>query len=129
MLNINDLRLTDDEIHVFWSTPDRKYEYDMDGVVKAQLAKALWGLADWLKADIQNPDIDLEAGAYNIPAGFIGQPSDVGELAVFLASDAARYIVSQTVVIDGGQMSLMPHAGHFREPRTAHHGRGYVVGV
>ena len=76
-----------------------------------------------------SPELDLEAGVYNIPAGFVGEPADIGELAVFLASDASRYIVGQTVVIDGGQMSIMPHSGDFRKPRSDTHGRGYVVGV
>ena len=31
------------------------------------------------------PDADLKAGAYNIPAGFIAEPNDIDELAVFLA--------------------------------------------
>ena len=74
-------------------------------------------------------EIDLETGAYNIPAGIIGEPRDIGELAVFLASDASRYIVAQTLVIDGGQMSVMPFTGHFREPREAQFGKGYVQGL
>ena len=75
------------------------------------------------------PSIDLEEGAYNIPAGFIGEPTDIGELAVFLASDASRYIVAQTLVIDGGQMSIMPNTGDFRKPRDSQHGKGYVPGL
>ena len=31
-----------------------------------------------------------------------GAPEDVGNLVVFLASDAASFITGQTVVIDGG---------------------------
>lgn len=54
-----------------------------------------------------------EAGAYNIPAGFVGRPHDVASLAMYLASDEARYIVGQTVIIDGGQLSLMPCTGDF----------------
>ena len=79
-----------------------------------------------LKSD---PDLDREAGAYNIPVGFIGEPADVGELAVFLASEAARYITAQTMVIDGGQMSIAPYSGDFRKPRSVRFGRDYVVGV
>lgn len=37
-----------------------------------------------------------------IPAGFIGEPSDVAGLVVYLASDAARYLTGATLVIDGG---------------------------
>ena len=70
--------------------------------------------------------IDMKAAAYDNPAGFIGQPEDVGELAAFLASDRSRYAVAQTYVLDGGQMSTMPFTGHFREPTNAQFGADYV---
>jgi NAD(P)-dependent dehydrogenase (short-subunit alcohol dehydrogenase family) len=37
-----------------------------------------------------------------IPAGRLGEPRDLRGLVVFLASDASRYVVGQSVVIDGG---------------------------
>ncbi|MFO1022891.1 MAG: SDR family oxidoreductase [Planctomycetales bacterium] len=37
-----------------------------------------------------------------IPMGEFGSPEDLGPLAVFLASDAARYITGATILIDGG---------------------------
>lgn len=37
-----------------------------------------------------------------IPLGDYGQPEDLGPLAVYLASDAARYMTGATIVIDGG---------------------------
>jgi NAD(P)-dependent dehydrogenase (short-subunit alcohol dehydrogenase family) len=37
-----------------------------------------------------------------IPAGDFGQAEDLGPLAVYLASDAARYVTGATIVIDGG---------------------------
>lgn len=37
-----------------------------------------------------------------IPMGDFGQPEDLGPLAVYLASDAARYITGAALVIDGG---------------------------
>ena len=67
--------------------------------------------------------------ALTIPAGFIGKPSDLGRLAVFLASDDARYLVGQTLVFDGGQSAIMPNTGDFREPRQDQWGRGYVPGL
>ena len=74
-------------------------------------------------------DFDEAASARTIPAGFIGQPSDVGRLAIFLASDDARYIIGQTLIFDGGQTAIMPQTGDFREPRKEQWGRGYVPGV
>ncbi|NLU53159.1 MAG: 3-oxoacyl-[acyl-carrier-protein] reductase [Clostridiaceae bacterium] len=38
----------------------------------------------------------------SIPLGRFGTPSDVADLAVFLASDKARYITGQVINIDGG---------------------------
>ena len=37
-----------------------------------------------------------------IPQGVFGQPEDLGPLAVYLASDAARYVTGTAIVIDGG---------------------------
>lgn len=37
-----------------------------------------------------------------IPMGDFGQPEDLGPLAVYLASDAARYMTGAALVIDGG---------------------------
>ncbi|MDR5651528.1 SDR family NAD(P)-dependent oxidoreductase [Ruixingdingia sedimenti] len=37
-----------------------------------------------------------------IPLGRIGQPEDIADVALFLASDAARYMTGQVVVVDGG---------------------------
>jgi len=71
-------------------------------------------------------DLDLDEAAYNIPAGFVGQPHDIGELALFLASDASRYIVGQTLVVDGGQMSIMANTGDFHQRRQWKFGKDYV---
>lgn len=37
-----------------------------------------------------------------IPLGRYGQPEDIANVAVFLASEAAAYITGQTIVVDGG---------------------------
>ena len=71
-------------------------------------------------------NLDISNAAHAIPAGFVGEPTDIGELAVLLASDAARYIVGQTYMIDGGQASNLYASGDFREPREDKFGRDYV---
>jgi len=40
-----------------------------------------------------------------IPLGRQGEPEDVADVAVFLASDAARYVTGETIVVDGGWLS------------------------
>jgi NAD(P)-dependent dehydrogenase (short-subunit alcohol dehydrogenase family) len=42
------------------------------------------------------------------PLRRIGQPSDVADAVVFLASDAARFITGQTLYVDGGLCSQIP---------------------
>jgi len=40
-----------------------------------------------------------------IPMGELGTPADVGALAVFLLSDASRYITGQLINVDGGWLA------------------------
>jgi 3-oxoacyl-[acyl-carrier protein] reductase len=42
-----------------------------------------------------------KAGAF-IPMGRIGEPEEIADVALFLASNAARYMTGQVVVVDGG---------------------------
>ena len=44
----------------------------------------------------------IETFRANIPMGDFGRPEDLGPLAVYLASDAARYMTGAVLVIDGG---------------------------
>jgi gluconate 5-dehydrogenase len=49
----------------------------------------------------QNPDV-IRTFQAQIPMGTFGQPEDLGPLAVYLASEASRYMTGATLVIDGG---------------------------
>ena len=42
-----------------------------------------------------------------IPMGFLGQPEDVANLVVFLASAQARYITGTTIQVDGGSTTAV----------------------
>ena len=44
----------------------------------------------------------LERAAEFIPMGRVGEPEDVADVSVFLASEEARYITGQVLVVDGG---------------------------
>jgi len=48
-----------------------------------------------------NPD-KVEAGVAHTPLRRLGDPADVADVVLFFASDAARYVTGQTLVVDGG---------------------------
>ncbi|MFC1462509.1 SDR family NAD(P)-dependent oxidoreductase [Verrucomicrobiota bacterium] len=79
------------------------------------------------------PGVDMEKaisdGGKNVPCGFYGRPEDIANVALFLASDAARYIVAQTLIVDGGTTSWMPFGEQFKEPMTTQFGQNYVPGL
>ena len=79
------------------------------------------------------PDVDVEQAikdfGKNIPCGFAGTPDDIANVALFLASEASRYIVAQTLIVDGGTTSWMPFGEQFKQPMTAQFGKGYVPGL
>lgn len=46
-----------------------------------------------------------------IPAGHLGDPSDIANAMLFLATEEARYITGQTIIVDGG--STLPESPSF----------------
>ena len=62
---------------------------------------------DYINAQ-ENPKAAWE-GLYKMhPLGRIGEPDDVGKLAVYLASDDAGFMTGQVIVLDGGRTSKLP---------------------
>ena len=61
------------------------------GLVKTDMARALW-------------EENEEAVSKMVPLRRLGEPSDIGSAAVFLASDAASWITGTTLVVDGGML-------------------------
>jgi 3-oxoacyl-[acyl-carrier protein] reductase/2-hydroxycyclohexanecarboxyl-CoA dehydrogenase len=49
-------------------------------------------------------DAEWEAAAKRIPLGHAGQPEDVAEAVVYLASDAAKHMTGQTIHVNGGRI-------------------------
>ncbi len=58
---------------------------------------------DMLKAVTESVLETLRAG---IPLGRFGDPKEVAELAVFLASDESTYLIGQTINVDGGSFMI-----------------------
>ncbi|MCS7180443.1 MAG: SDR family oxidoreductase [bacterium] len=54
---------------------------------------------------LKDPDIK-KSFIEKIPVGRIGEPEEIGPLAVFLASDACPFITGSTILIDGGWTCL-----------------------
>ena len=50
------------------------------------------------------PETNQQKMLEMIPIGSFGTPEDVAEAALFLASDAARYITGQAIQVDGGML-------------------------
>ena len=48
------------------------------------------------------------------PLKRIGQPRDIANMALFLASDNASYVNGQAIAVDGGLTASMPYAGRFK---------------
>lgn len=63
-----------------------------------------------------------------IPCGFGGTPADIAKTIVFLASNDARYIVGQTIVVDGGTTSWMSFSEGYNDIGLRL-GKGYVEGL
>jgi NAD(P)-dependent dehydrogenase (short-subunit alcohol dehydrogenase family) len=61
------------------------------GLVKTDMARALWEPAE-------------EQIAARLPLKRLGEPEDIAQAALFLASDAASWITGHTLVVDGGAL-------------------------
>ena len=64
------------------------------GPVRVERGQSLWSNPERLKQE--------EA---RMPLGRMGEPSNIGSVAVFLASDASSYMTGSTVVVDGGLLA------------------------
>ena len=68
-----------------------------------------------LPAQVMNPGLEQRIAAdpalrtrflNGIPAGRLGQPEDIQGLAVFLASDASRWVTGALIPMDGGNLAV-----------------------
>jgi len=67
------------------------------GLIKTRLSEALWKEPAMSKAAVDR-----------IALLRLGEPDDVAGVVLFLASDLAKYVTGETVVVDGGQLVGAP---------------------
>ncbi len=60
------------------------------------------GLTDTAQPRHGNTEAEIQQRAKSFPLGRMGQPSEIAELAVFLASDKAGFVTGQVWHINGG---------------------------
>jgi peroxisomal 2,4-dienoyl-CoA reductase len=82
-------------------------EWAPDGITVNAIAPGPVPTEGVLKAftppDADTPDMfALEAKAKEIPLGRWGEPDDIGQMAVYLASPAGNWITGSIFVVDGG---------------------------
>ena len=59
-------------------------------------------IATMMNLDILEDEEKRKAEENKIPMHRIGEPNEIGKVALFLASDAASYITGTTIYVDGG---------------------------
>lgn len=62
------------------------------------------GLRNWVSKIGMEPDEYIKKLAESMPLGRLGSIDEVGDLAVFLASEESKYITGTEIVIDGGNI-------------------------
>ena len=65
-----------------------------------------------LNVDAWTPEV-RQTYEERIPLGRIGSAEEVADVVAFLASDAARYVTGQEVLVDGG-LTINGAVGHAR---------------
>lgn len=67
----------------------------------------MWGTVDALFAKFEGKEIGQKKREVGeaVPLGYMGAPTDVARVAVFLASAQSSYITAQTINVDGGNVT------------------------
>ncbi len=81
-----------------------KYKIRVNAILPGFIATSIFGSSLGLTREVadQMSAMIAQNGGQMQPAGRIGQGSDIGEMAAFLASDAAGFITGGEFLVDGG---------------------------
>jgi NAD(P)-dependent dehydrogenase (short-subunit alcohol dehydrogenase family) len=74
-----------------WGPKNVRVNAIAPGLIKTEFARALW-----------EDEKRAAERVSNTPLRRLGEPRDIGGIAVFLASEAAAFVTGQTLVADGG---------------------------
>lgn len=77
-------------------------ELARDGIRVNGVAPGYIRTAQLLSEENSLGPVGAEKAAEFIPMGRLGAPEDIADVIAFLASDAARYMTGQVLVVDGG---------------------------
>jgi NAD(P)-dependent dehydrogenase (short-subunit alcohol dehydrogenase family) len=78
-----------------WGPKNVRVNAIAPGLIKTDFARALW------EDDKRRAEREART-----PLRRLGEPNEIGGIAVFLASEAASFITGQTIIADGGVMIL-----------------------
>ena len=71
------------------------------GAIQTRLYDSIFSLLPEEEAKVRKAE-----AAKRIPMGRVGEPSDIADAMIFLASDASSYVTGQTFAVDGGFLLL-----------------------
>lgn len=81
-----------------------KYNIRVNAIAPGVVDTPMWDIVDAQFAKYENKELGQKKREVGeaVPLGRMGDPKDIADPCVFLASDDARYITAQTLNVDGG---------------------------
>ncbi len=81
-----------------------RHNIRVNGIAPGVIDTPMWDHVDSQFAEYENKQLGQKKREVGVavPLGHMGEPAEVADPCVFLASDDARYITAQTLNVDGG---------------------------